>query len=313
MNDFVAEASVLWNLDLEESVLFAARENQVYKLTDINGKQYALRVHRQGYTSTSELESELSWMKILSEQGLSVPTPYVSQHHNLFETVNGHTLDLLDWLDGAPLGKTGQLLNISNRQSIFHLLGKTIARLHQLSDNWEQPPQFTKRAWSSDGLVGERPVWGKFWENPSLNKDQKALLLEARSKAQAFFTAFDGTLDYGLIHADTVRENILIHQGKVRLIDFDDSGNGYRLFDIASALIKNENEPDYHALRNNLIAGYNSVRAIDTQHLELFIALRSFTYVGWIITRLDEDGGQERNKRFIVEALRKAEKLVSAY
>ena len=32
----------------------------------------------------------------------------------------------------------------------------------------------------------------------------------------------------GLIHADAIQENVLNHAGALSLIDFDDSGYGYR-------------------------------------------------------------------------------------
>ena len=86
---------------------------------------------------------------------------------------------------------------------------------------------------------------------------------------------------------------------KLQLIDFDDSGYGFRLFDLATTLLRNMRETDYPALRDALIAGYLSVRTIDLAALDLFILLRSATYAGWIITRMDEPGSKARNQRFI--------------
>ena len=85
----------------------------------------------------------------------------------------------------------------------------------------------------------------------------------------------------------------------VQLIDFDDGGFGYRLFDIATTLLNNRNEPDYNALKSALIEGYLSVRQIDLDALDLFVALRAATYVGWIMTRMGENGAEARNRRFI--------------
>jgi hypothetical protein len=48
-----------------------------------------------------------------------------------------------------------------------------------------------------------------------------------------------------------------------------------------------------------LINGYTSLRSIDLTTLKLFIPILSATYVGWNIERLTEDGGKERNVRFI--------------
>ena len=96
-----------------------------------------------------------------------------------------------------------------------------------------------------------------------------------------------------------MRENIIIDGDRLQFIDFDDVGFGFRLFDLATALIKNLGERDYPALRDALISGYREVRAIDIEALELFVLLRSATYVGWIIERMEEPGADRRNASFI--------------
>jgi Ser/Thr protein kinase RdoA (MazF antagonist) len=83
------------------------------------------------------------------------------------------------------------------------------------------------------------------------------------------------------------------------LIDFDDGGFGFRLFDIATALLKFIDEPDFMKLKEALITGYKTVRPIDIAALDLFMVSRAATYVGWNISRLSEDGAVERNARFI--------------
>ena len=37
-------------------------------------------------------------------------------------------------------------------------------------------------------------------------------------------------------------------------------------------------------------------------YLDLFLALRAVTYVGWIVPRIDEPGSPGRNTRFIKDA-----------
>ena len=54
------------------------------------------------------------------------------------------------------------------------------------------------------------------------------------------------------------------------MIDFDDGGFGFRLFDIATALIKHRVEPDFTDLRAALIEGYHSQRTLDVGALEFF-------------------------------------------
>ena len=42
-----------------------------------------------------------------------------------------------------------------------------------------------------------------------------------------------------------VRENVLVDGDNIRLIDFDDAGFGWHMFEIATILHKNRSEPDY--------------------------------------------------------------------
>ena len=102
-----------------------------------------------------------------------------------------------------------------------------------------------------------RVLWGKFWENPSLNITEKNLFEEGRNKALKILSSQD--FDFGLIHADMVRENILIDGSSLAIIDFDDCGFGYRLFDLATALIKNRSELDYQDLQAAILNGYKTL------------------------------------------------------
>ena len=99
-----------------------------------------------------------------------------------------------------------------------------------------------------------------------------------------------------------VRENIMLDGDEMHIIDFDDGGWGYRLFDVATALLKNRTEATYPELQRALISGYHSQRLLDVEDLDLFMALRALTYVGWIVDRMDEDGAIARNQRYIAEA-----------
>ena len=156
--------------------------------------------------------------------------------------------------------------------------------------------------WDRAGLLGDDPVWGRFWENPTLDASTRSLLEMFRKTANADLAQLEVTLDYGLVHADLVRENLLHELGQISLIDFDDVGYGFRLFDVATALLKNRKEPHYADLKVALCEGYHAVRPLDMQMLDLFLALRAVTYVGWVMARMDEPGAPDRNDIFIKDA-----------
>lgn len=296
MNAVVEQALDLWGLHDATYSLVAARENAVFKIAS-GADTYVLRLHRSGYRTDAELRSELQWMNAVSKGGLKVPAPIPSTSHALLHVVDGVQVDVLTWLSGTTLDQvlSGQI----NRADLFEHLGKDMARLHAVCDAWPLPQGFTRRAWNRDGLLGDAPLWDRFWENPGLSADEQTLLIAMRNKTNTELASLEATLDYGLIHADLVPANVMVDGDALSLIDFDDGGFGFRLFDIATALLKHLDAPDYPELRAALIKGYTSVRPIDLTALDLFILLRAATYVGWNITRMLEDGGAIRNARFI--------------
>ncbi|MCV2869275.1 phosphotransferase [Defluviimonas sp. WL0002] len=308
MTDPVRQALALWGLEGATSEFVAGRENRVYRIRS-DQCDFALRIKRPGYRTEAELLSELQWLDAMHAAGLSVPRPRPALSGALLETVGSHYVDLVGWLSGRPLGQSRDRLAIDDAPGIFACLGAEIARLHDACDAWRRPDTFTRCAWDLDGLLGDDPLWGRFWENPTLDPETRQLLQQFRQEAVRDLGAMGSCADYGLIHADIVRENVLVDGPNLRLIDFDDGGFGYRLFDIATALLKNIDEPNCGELQAALVSGYRSRRRIDEKMLDLFLALRAVTYVGWIVPRITEEHGADRNARFI----RTARRLCSAY
>jgi Ser/Thr protein kinase RdoA (MazF antagonist) len=294
-----AKALAHWPLPPSQIELAAERENMVFRVTNASGI-YALRLHREGYRTNAQLKSELSWMAAISASGLSVPKPIDTQQGGYLQIVGGRQFDLLTWLPGCPLGKFGTPLDLDNPEQTFRILGQSMARLHVTSDSWIPHTDFTRPAWDTAGLLGENPLWGRFWENPSLTQSQVNLFTIFRAKALGSLS--EANHDFGLIHADLLRENILIDGDTLHLIDFDDGGPGFRLFELATTLFRIKGEHNSPALQSALIEGYQSIRPINITHLPLFIALRACTYVGWIVTRMEIPNAAERNKTHINNA-----------
>ena len=295
-------ASGLWGFNLATITLVAQRENTTFKVTTTQNHHYALRIHRPGYRELPQLQAELQWIQHLFAQGLAVPAPVASLHGRLVEQQDGYCVSVLQWLAGQPMGQAGVPLQLHQPEQVLYTLGQGMAELHTASDNWTGSRRLARPSWDIDGLVGETPVWGAFWQNPLLTSRQKQLFETTRLEIKNSLMQCGQDLNYGLIHADLVRENIMLHQHQLQFIDFDDSGFGFRLFELATCLLANANEPDYETLKTQLIAGYHSVRPLDVTHLQLFIMLRALTYVGWVVPRLHEQGGPARCQRFIQRA-----------
>ena len=311
MNAIVEQALPLWGLQGAPFTLIAARENAVFRVDGADGP-VALRVHRAGYRRNSELRSELRWMAAAAAGGLSVPTPIRSTSGETLHVVAGQQVDVLGWLDGVILHTALAQALPTKRTALYHQLGSQMAKLHIICDDWTPPAGFERCAWNRDGLLGENPLWDRFWDNPELSPADRDLFLRMRAKADADLASIEGTLDYGLIHADLVSTNVMVHGDQMHLIDFDDGGYGFRLFELATSLSKMLEAPDYPALRAALIAGYSAHRPMNFAALDLMILLRSATYVGWNITRMAEQNGNARNAGLIATTRRLAQDYLTA-
>ncbi|MEO9517200.1 MAG: phosphotransferase [Paracoccaceae bacterium] len=303
-----AKALPLWGLEGAKITLIAARENSVYRVDHPTGS-FAMRLHRQGYRTNDQLKSELDWMAWVAQSGLSVPSPQVSLDGSHLHIVDDVQIDILSWLIGSTLEVLLPKMNEETRPELFQDLGRDIAKLHNVSDAWPGVPTCVRPAWDVDGLLGRAPLWGRFWENPGLTAKQRELFVAFRTHARSDLDTLATSLDYGLIHADLVPANVMVQETTFHFIDFDDGGFGFRLFEVATALLKHCALPDFEILKVALITGYQAHRQLDVSNLGLFLALRAMTYVGWNISRAEEDKTGERNARFVGQA----EVLATAY
>lgn len=289
MTDEAREAAALWQAT--PTRLIVARENAVYEIRLHDGQRAALRLHRTGYQDAAAIRSELWWCAELARMGLPVPEPLALPDGAHLATLStGRHASAIRWMDGDPMGKAGQPLPqpVAEQIDLHFRIGQLLRRLHQCSDHLgPKPDTFTRQRWDSDGLVGDSPVWGRFWEHPRATPAQMSAQKAARNTVRTMLArhAAEGG-DFGLIHADVLRENVLVSDNELALIDFDDSGFGYRLYDLGTVLSQNQYEPARDDLRDALMAGYGTQ---DTEKVELFTLARILASVGWTIPRLAPD------------------------
>ena len=287
------QALKIWGMEDVSITLVAQRENLVYRILNQHSRQaYALRLLRKGLRNKAEISSESAWLQALTSGGLSVPVPLETQCGHLCIEIDGQFIDMQVWLAGNTLTHHSQ-------PDHYRALGKAMARLHSLSDQWVLPTNFQRHAWDREGLLGDNPVWGRFWENTALDSSQQALMHKFKITASLKLQKLHSALDYGLIHADLVPDNVLVKEQQLHLIDFDDSGFGYRLFDLATVVLRLQRDPEHNIFIKALIQGYAAERKLDLEALDLFLAVRACTYIGWIIPRRKELGGDARCARFI--------------
>lgn len=305
MGELAVAALERWGGNFRDVELVKYRENAVFSVFDETGRRFALRIHRHGYHSDEELLSEIQWMNALRADGLAVPEIIPAKDGAPFVIVSAPSIpearqvDLLGWLDGSPVGATEDLPSSDNGElaGLYRAAGALAARVHNQSSAWSMPTSFTRHAWDEEGLLGENPFWGPFWELAKLDDADRLLIGKARAKASVELASIGkASQSYGLIHADFVPENLLKRGDQLMLIDFDDAGFGWHMFELATALYFHLDAPYYPSIRDALIAGYRSQRPLadeEWERLPLFLLLRSLTYLGWVHTRHETQTARE--------------------
>ena len=300
-----------WNIHEAEVTLLKLRENAVFRIDVPAGPSFAMRIHRHNYHSDGELLAELQWLQALGAAGIEAPGIVPAASGRLFEVVRAdpvpepRQVDLLAWMNGSPMGAFWETSSddLATLTGNFRLLGRLAARVHNQAVAWRPPAGFTRHEWDADGIVGEVPFWGRFWELDALSPAQRRLLERARARVhEELLSLGKSPSTYSMIHADLVPENILVDGDSIRLIDFDDAGFGWHHFEIATALISHLGRPDFDRVRDALIAGYREHRSFPDaaiERLPLFFLARSFTYLSWVHTRFETELAQQLTPSFV--------------
>lgn len=317
-----AEALRHWKLEGATLTLVKEpRENAVFAV-EHEGARYALKLHRLGYHSDEELRSEYQWISALADYGLRVPEIVATASGEPFakQRVAGMSddvqVDLVYWVYAEQLGSVEEgIADESAVVSTYRTIGELAARVHNQAVSWSLPPGFVRHAWDAQGLAGERPIWGRFWEVEAASAAERQLLERGRD---AVFADLRGLAkspgQYSLIHADFAPENILVDGEGLRLIDFDDAGFGWHLFELVTSLYFIQPEPYFERAQAALIEGYRVHRQLTDQQLErmpLFFLARGFTYIGWVHTRFETETARELTPMLIEMACGLAEDYLS--
>lgn len=310
-----------WGISDATLELIKHRENAVFRVQQ-DGKRFVLRVHRSGYHSDAELRSELQWMQALADAGIQVPAAIPTVSGESFITCKQPGLpgpvqmDLFEWISGEQLGSVehGVARGAAIAQ-VYRTIGELAARIHNQSSTWSAPAGFRRHAWDAEGIAGERPFWGPFWELKSAAPIERDLLARARERVFRDLSRLKRSPDtYSLIHADLLPENLLVDHGRVRLIDFDDAGFGWHVFELATVLYMIAGEPYFTEARDALFAGYRLHRRLPDgmqENLSLFMLARGLSYVSWVHTRRQTDTARELTPVLLDAACRRADEYLS--
>jgi Ser/Thr protein kinase RdoA (MazF antagonist) len=218
---------------------------------------------------------------------------------------------MFDWLPGASPAEDSLVAN-------FAELGDLTARLHQHSRAWRPPAGFTRFSWGYDDAFGSVARWGRWQDAPGVDADSSPVLSRLDDTLRRRLAAYGrGPERWGLIHADLRLANLLESPGApTAVIDFDDCGFGWYLYDFGAAVSFIEDHPDVPAATDEWVEGYRRVAALpgeDEAELRTFVMFRRLLLLAWIGSHADVDVAQELAPTYAAGTCHLAEEYLSSH
>ena len=314
-NPFASAALAPFGFPADAHVaLLSLSENATYRIDDPAASRTAvLRVHRTGYHPPGAVASELAWLQALrADEGLLTPAVYrATDGREVVDVTIGDLTRqtvLFEWLPGTEP-------HDDHLTEKFGLLGEICARMHRHSRAWRRPAGFVRFDWDFDSCVGDTPRWGRWQDGIGIGKEELATLTAAAALMRDRLDRYGRDRDrFGLIHADVRLANLLIDGDDIQVIDFDDCGFGWFMFDLATAVSFIEHDPRVPGLCDSWVRGYRGVAPLadqDVAEIPTFLLLRRLQLVAWVGSHRFADAALDLGAEFTAGCCEIAERYLS--
>jgi Ser/Thr protein kinase RdoA (MazF antagonist) len=271
--------------------LINVSENATFLVEGTNYRS-VLRVHRPGYHSRKGIQQELAWSTALARDGMVItPAPVAGIDSELVQVLQSpglaerHFMVMFEFAEGRQPDPGDDLTKPFGR------LGAIAAQTHEHSRAWTHPQPLERLTWDAEAVFGRSPTWGNWRDAPNVTSEIRNVLDKTEALIARRLDAFGKGRDrYGLIHADMRLANLLIEGERTCLIDFDDCGLGWFLYDFAAGISFMEDHPQVPALREAWIEGYRSVRSLavsEEREIDTFVMMRRMALLAWIGSHIE--------------------------
>ncbi|MFD6465639.1 phosphotransferase [Streptomyces goshikiensis] len=267
-------------------------DNCVYR-TDTADGPYTVRMSVRDGRPAQHQASELRWLDSLTRTStVAAPRP-VTATDSAFVTetavpgLGSTTIAVFGWVPGQaepPFREPG----------IAEGMGTVTGQLHHHAANTALPPDFARPTWEPADIL-DRGYALTHPDHPLLGDDGAAVLRAVAERIHAHGPV--PSSDYGLIHGDLHRENMLLTpEGTIAVIDFDDCGLGAYTLDIATVLSSIHrlcrDEPDVYAdFTSRFLAAYEKVRPLPASmdRFEDFLLLRDAFIINFVTSSTNSE------------------------
>lgn len=260
--------------------------NTSFRVDTADGRRYALRINVQSRRRPEWIAAEMAWQEAIArDTDLWVAMPQRTRDGALTARVWFEPLDetltavLYSWLPGGNLGD-----GVTPAQ--MRVVGRAMATLHTHAEGWALPagtdlPLFDDPLFGLDDHMATSPLLG------DEQRDVLARVLDATRRQYA--EMFTGPSPIAL-HADLHQWNMKWWRGRLSVFDFDDSGRGVPLQDLAiSAYYVRRVRPDLERALHEGYASSRSLPDVASPAYEGNLAVRNLVLLNDVLTTVNAE------------------------
>ncbi|MEM1252811.1 MAG: phosphotransferase [Cyanobacteria bacterium P01_H01_bin.21] len=256
----------------QEQPSFLGHSESVTFRIQTQEEKFLLRIH-QPISNTNDdvwqkpevIESELLWLDALHyDTKLVVQKPIRNLQNRWITQVAGDRTtetfycSLLHWVEG-------EILQSERTLQQAHQLGVLMAQLHQHSQQWDTPQNFSRPTYDRNRFNASLAKLYPAISQELISAENYAVLESAVNQVLEMMESLDHNQEvWGLIHADLHDGNYLSHGDEFRPIDFARCGFGYYLYDVASTL-----QYLSPAVRASFFEGYQTSQKLPENYIRI--------------------------------------------
>jgi Ser/Thr protein kinase RdoA (MazF antagonist) len=226
--------------------------NATFKILTSEDEKYALRININSERTDENLQGEIALVQFLADKSTVIlPRPIASRDNHFALTIYSSFMErnlaviLYSWLEGEELGDVPS-------EDALGKLGAAMARMHKATEGFVLPagaqlPTLRDFLWGTKDVV--------FTAGSPVKVEEKALLSRAKEAIEKIIDDLYSENSAIAIHADLHGWNVMKCGDEISVFDFDDSGIGLKVQDLATSLYYLDT-PEQDAA---LINGYRSV------------------------------------------------------
>ena len=254
LSDCAAEMLAQYDIGAHQVTSINHEFNSTFAVTCDSGEKYALRINVSSPRTLANLNAETFWVNEIAD--VLTPKP-VTTRDGSFVTSGWHEASgmrrigvLYTWLEGEEPGDEPTLQQLT-------AAGAAMARLHDGARDIVLPagselPDFADFFWGDADVL--------LTPDSELTGEERQLVAMAKQRIETMLDEHRGRTPVQPIHADIHPWNMMWHDGTLAIFDFDDSGIGLPVQDLATTIYYLDTDEQIAAF----VAGYSSVRKLPT-------------------------------------------------